>query len=141
VRRRLAERFKIDFREVDPATDFFLGSNRISLDRDSATLKGTSYIEQMVVRYLGSLEALNDTKKYPASWSYTPSDPAMMKDWEEAVATKPKASKEFITVFMKEYGSLYGSLLYATKFRGDICATMGLAGTCLTFPPRKCTVG
>ena len=43
VHRRLGERFKIDFREVDPANDFLLGSNRISLDRDSAPLEGTSF--------------------------------------------------------------------------------------------------
>ena len=99
----------------------------------SSTLKATSYIELQVKNYLGSLEELDNKIKYPPSWSYTPSDPTMMKAWEEAVATKPAASKELV----KRYGSLFGALLHATKFRPEICATLGLCGTCLTFPTEE----
>ena len=37
----------------------------------------------------------------------------------------------------KRYGSLYGSLLHATKFRPEISAAMGLLGSCLTFPTEE----
>ena len=34
----------------------------------------------------------------------------------------------------KSYGSLFGSLLHAVKFRPEIAAALQLAGACLTFP-------
>ena len=54
----------------------------------------------------------------------------MMTDWEHVVATRPKATEELRT----RYGSLFGALLHASKYRPEILATLGLCGTCLTFP-------
>ena len=34
----------------------------------------------------------------------------------------------------KEYGSLFGALLHAVKFRPEVSAALGLLGSCLTFP-------
>jgi len=128
----LKERFGIDFKGADPETDFFLGSNRISKHPDVATLKASTYIELMAKRYLGDkwIEEADDTKKYPGAWGHTPSDQHMMKDWEHACATRPYGDKELA----KRYGSLFGSLMHAVKFRPEISATIGLCGTCLTFP-------
>ena len=64
---RLKDRFKIEFRAEDPKTDFLLGSNRVSINRESATLKATSYIELMVKRYLGSLEEMDDQDVNPST--------------------------------------------------------------------------
>ena len=97
IKTRLHERFSIEFKDTDPETDFFLGSNRVSVDRDVATLKATSYIELQVKRYLGGMDQLD---KHPASWGHSPSDPTLLKDWDAAVAKREPASKEFT----KDYG-------------------------------------
>ena len=130
ARDRLTEKFKIQWKEPDPETDFFLGSNRLAYDLDSATLRATSYIELQVEHYLGGMDELD---KYPKHWTYSPSDPSMQKDWERCVATRPKASADLV----KRYGTLFGSLLHATKFRCDISTTLQKCGTCLTFPTEE----
>eukprot|EP00966_Prymnesium_polylepis_P103847 2404756-Prymnesium_polylepis.1 len=38
---------------------------------------------------------------------------------------------------MKKYGSLYGALLHASKYRPEILASMGLLGSALTFPTER----
>ena len=68
--------------------------------------------------------------KYPAAWSYTPADDTIVRAYEEATATRTPASPKFT----KQYQSLFGALLHAVKFRPEIAAALGLAGTCLTFP-------
>jgi hypothetical protein len=46
---------------------------------------------------------------------------------------KPKAPEKL----MKKYGSLYGALLHASKYRPEILAAMGLLGSALTFPTEQ----
>ena len=47
-RARLTKEFNIEFKEIDPEQDYFLGANRISSDdRGSCTLKATTYISDM----------------------------------------------------------------------------------------------
>ena len=62
-----------------------------------------------------------------------PADETLVKAWEAAMATRPTASPELV----KRYQSLFGSLLHAAKFRPEISAAMGLAGSCLTFPTEE----
>ena len=66
----------------------------------------------------------------PASWSYTPADDTLVKEFEAACSTRTPASRELT----QRYGSLFGSLLHAVKYRPEISAALQLAGTCLTFP-------
>ena len=46
---------------------------------------------------------------------------------------KPKAPEKLT----KKYGSLYGALLHASKYRPEIFAAMGLLGSALTFPTEQ----
>ena len=46
------------------------------------------------------------------------------------MATRTPASPSLV----KAYGSLFGSLLHAVKFRPEIAAALGRLGSCLTFP-------
>jgi hypothetical protein len=57
----------------------------------------------------------------------------LVKAWEEATALRPKAPEPL----MKKYGSLYGALLHASKYRPEILASMGLLGSALTFPTER----
>ena len=57
-----------------------------------------------------------------------------MKAWEEATMLRAKAPEKL----MKKYGSLYGALLHASKYRPEILASMGgLLGSALTFPTER----
>ena len=49
------------------------------------------------------------------------------------MATRTPASQ----ALTKAYGSLFGALLHATKFRPEISAALGLLGSCLTFPTEE----
>ena len=49
------------------------------------------------------------------------------------MATRTPASTELT----KRYGSLFGALLHAVKFRPEIAAALGLLGSCLTFPTEE----
>ena len=49
------------------------------------------------------------------------------------MASRTPASPELT----KEYQSLFGALLHCTKFRPEISAALGLAGSCLTFPTEE----
>ena len=53
----------------------------------------------------------------------------MVKAHAAAVAAKSPASPELT----KRYGSLFGSILHAVKYRPEIAASMSLLGQCLTF--------
>eukprot|EP00966_Prymnesium_polylepis_P294333 6797184-Prymnesium_polylepis.1 len=57
----------------------------------------------------------------------------LVKAWEHATETRPKANEKL----MKKYGSLYGALLHASKYRPEILAAMGLLGSALTFPTEQ----
>ena len=91
-------------------------------------MKATSYIDLQVKRYADG--DVSPCKRFPSHWSTLPADETLVRDWESAMATRTHASPELT----KRYGSLYGSLRHATKFRPEISAAMGLLGSCLTFP-------
>ena len=130
-RARLTKRFGIEFKAIDPKTDYFLGANRVSSDdRSSCVLKANTYIADMGKRFLPGIDALKSSEAFPSSWSYTPADETLVKAWESAMETRPKATEPLL----KKYGSLYGAVLHASKFRPEILASLGLLGSCLTFP-------
>lgn len=125
---KLTERFGIKFGPEDPENDYFLGSNRaVSADRSTVTICMSAYIELMVQRY-----ADGDVSegKFPAAWGHTPADEGLHKLWEGTMLRREPSSKDMST----RYGSLFGSLLHAVKYRPEIAATMSLLGSCLTFP-------
>ena len=66
----------------------------------------------------------------PSHWSYTPADETLVREHEAACATRQPASKELT----ERYGSLFGSLMHAVKYRPEISTALGLLGSCLTFP-------
>ena len=130
-RDRLTKRFGIEFKAIDPKSDYFLGANRISSDdRGSCTLKATTYISDMGARFYPDVDLSKTSEAFPSSWSYTPADETLVNAYKEACLTRPKASEALI----KKYGSLYGAILHASKYRPEILAAMGLLGSCLTFP-------
>ena len=126
---RLTERFGIEFGEDDPASDYFLGANRQSSRRDGSKSSATSYIDLMLKRYLPD----TDISKFPASWSYTPADESLTPLWESMSSNRPDASADL----RLRYGSLFGALLHATKYRPEIMAPLGLLGSCLSFPTQE----
>ena len=83
----------------------------------------------MVKRYLPD----NDVSKFPASWSYTPADESLTPLWESMSSSRPDATAEFKTRF----GSLFGALLHATKYRPEIMAPVGLLGSCFSFSSQE----
>ena len=122
---KLKKRFEQKEGEWDAKETFFLGANRVAHSSQLVTVKPTAYIKTMAKRYLpGDLEA----KDFPSAWSYTPADDTLVKAYEAAVVQRPAPPQEL----REKYGSLYGSLLHATKYRGDIAAALGRLGTCLT---------
>ena len=126
--KRCAEKFEVRFSETDPGDDYFLGGNRIALGRTACSIRCTTYIDQMVKRYADG--DVGPCKKFPAYWTYTPADETLVREYESACAARQPAS----TDLMQRYGSLFGSLLHAVKYRPEISAAMGLLGSCLTFP-------
>lgn len=128
VMTKLTERFGIQFGPEDPEEDYFLGGNRVTnSDRSVVTVRMKSYIELTVKRYLGDKDPLD---RFPTSWGQCPADDNLTKDWENVMVERPAATNEV----KARYGSLFGSLLHATKYRPEIAATMSLLGSCLTFP-------
>ena len=57
----------------------------------------------------------------------------MQSAFEDAYTRRPQAPKELI----KRYGSLFGSLLHAVKYRSEIAFACQLLGTCLTYPTEE----
>ena len=133
IREDLTEKFDIEWGEVNPEEDQFLGGNRISHTPHVATTKCYSYIRKRLVKdYLGGDVSI--TKERPASWGQLPADDAtLMKAWESAMVTRTPASPELT----KRYMSAYGAGLHAVKFRPEIAAVMSLLGACLTFPTEE----
>ena len=123
-----SKEFEVRFNETDPTEDYFLGGNRISAGRDACSIRCTTYIDNMVKRYADG--DISPGKKYPAHWSYTPADDALVREYDAACSTRQPASKEL----SERYGSLFGSLMHAVKYRPEISAALGLLGSCLTFP-------
>ena len=129
IEERLTDRFGIKFGPKDPEETHFLGSNIItSKDRKVASVRATSYIDLQVKRYADG--DVSPCKRFPAHWSHMPADETLMREWEAAMATRTPASPELT----KRYGSLFGSLLHAVKFRPEISTALGKLGACLTFP-------
>ena len=133
-RERLTKEFGIEFKSIDPENDYFLGANRrSSSDRATCTLTCVTYIEDMGKRFLPDVDVTKPCEAFPSSWSHTPADEILVKAWEEATMLRPKAPEKL----MKKYGSLYGALLHASKYRPEILASMGLLGSALTFPTER----
>ena len=127
---RMKDEFGIEFKAIDPKEDYFLGANRTtSADRSRCTLTARTYIIDMAERFYPGVDLTKSSSAFPAAWSHTPADETLVRAWEAAMATRPKAS-EGLT---KKYGSLYGACLHASKYRPEILAAMGLLGSCLTF--------
>ena len=129
VQKKLNSRYGIAFGDDDPEETHFLGANIIThKSRKVASVRATSYIDLMVKRYADG--DVSPCKRFPAHWSSTPADETLKREWEAAIATRTPASKELT----KAYGSLFGALLHAVKFRPEIAAALGLCGSALTFP-------
>ena len=129
IQGKLADRFGIEFGEDDPDETHFLGANIITEEsRKVASVRARSYIDQMVKRFADG--DVSPCKRFPAHWSHMPADDTLVKAHEAAMAARAPASKELT----HDYGSLFGALLHAGKFRPEILAALGLAGSCLTFP-------
>ena len=73
---QLTKEFGIEFKEIDPKSDYFLGANRIaSDDRSSCTLKATTYIQDgLAKRFFPDVDLSKTSEAFPASWTYTPAD-------------------------------------------------------------------
>ena len=125
---RFSERFEVKFQDADPADDYFLGGNRASGSLDACTVSCYTYIDKQVKRYL-----TKDLDSYPTSWTYTPADDTLVRAFDEATASRVPASPAFTT----KYGSLFGALLHAIKYRPEISIALNKCGSCLTFPTEK----
>ena len=99
--------------------------------RRVASVRATSYIDLQVKRFADG--DVSPCKRFPAHWSSLPADETLVREWEAATATRTPASTELT----KRYGSLFGALLHAVKFRPEIAAALGLLGACLTFPTEE----
>ena len=132
ISKQLADRFKVEVKPADPAEHYFLGANRVSTSRNVAHISATSYIRQMVDRYIPDGDT-GPNVKFPAHWSYSPADDSLVKAWEAAVAARTPGSKEDI----KRYQELFGSLLHVIKYRPEISTAMGKLGSCMTFPTEE----
>ena len=133
-RDRLTKEFGIEFKEIDPENDYFLGANRRSAaDRSWCKLTATTYIEDMAKRHFPDVDVTQPSAALPSAWTHTPADEMLVQAWEEAMNTRPTCSE----ALYKKYGSLYGGLLHAGKYRPEILAAMGLLGSCLTFPTER----
>jgi hypothetical protein len=129
IQKKLKEKFGINFGPDDPEETHFLGANIFAdKSRRVATIRATSYIDLQVKRFADG--DVSPCKRFPAHWSSVPADETLVRAWEAATATRTPASPELT----KQYGSLFGALLHAVKFRPEIAAALGLAGACLTFP-------
>ena len=132
IKKSLGDKYGIKFGADDPVETHFLGANIITEpSRRVASVRATSYIDLQVKRYADG--DVSPCKRFPAHWSSTPADETLVRAWEAAVATRTPASPELTT----RYGSLFGSLLHAVKFRPEIAAALGLCGSCLTFPTEE----
>ena len=125
---KMKKRFDVKFKEPDEPEDYFLGANRIADGTNVATVSAKTYIELTVKRYTDG--DISPSRRYPAEWTYTPASDQLDKAYSAAVAARPEASKQLL----KDYGSLFGSLLHVVKWRPEISAAMGRLGSCLSFP-------
>jgi hypothetical protein len=129
VKEKLTRRFGIKWGEDDPEETHFLGANIYSApSRESTTIKATSYIDLQVKRFFDG--DVSPSQECPAHWSHLPADDELMRAWEAAMATRTPASEKLT----KDYGSLFGAVLHAGKYRPEILAPLSLLGSCLTFP-------
>ena len=132
VKAKLADRYGITFGPDDPEETHFLGANIFTdKSRRVASVKATSYIDLQVKRYADG--DVSPCKRFPAHWSQLPADETLVRAWESATASRAPATPELT----KRYGSLFGSLLHAVKFRPEISCALGLCGSCLTFPTEE----
>ena len=132
IKKKLKDRFGIEFGEDNPEETKFLGANIItSKCRRVASVRARSYIALQVKRYADG--DVSVCKRFPAHWSHAPADDTLVKAFETAVANRAPASDKLT----KDYGSLFGSLLHMSKFRPELCVGLGLCGACLTFPTEE----
>ena len=132
IKGKLTEKYGIEFGADDPPETHFLGSNILThASRKVASVRAYSYIDKMVNQYAGG--DVSPCKRFPAHWSSTPADEVLVRAYEAAVATRTPASPELT----KRFGSLFGALLHAVKFRPEIAAALQLLGSCLTFPTEE----
>ena len=111
IKEKQGKRFGIKFGPTDPEETHFLGANIISAkSRRVTAIRATSYIDQIVKRYA---DGDVSSPKFPAHWGTLPADETLVRSWEIAMATRAPAEPKLV----KDYGSLFGSLLHATKFR------------------------
>ena len=130
-KKALSARFSMKWGDVNPKEDYFLGANRYSPSPDVACIKAQTYVKKMLDQYCDG--DISDSVKYPTSWSYTPASDELQKAYEEASVKREKAPAELTS----RYGSLYGSLMHAVKYRPEVSAAMQLLGACLTFPTER----
>jgi hypothetical protein len=98
---QLTKEFGIEFKEIDPKSDYFLGANRIaSDDRSSCTLKATTYIQDgLAKRFFPDVDLSKTSEAFPASWTYTPTDDMLVtvvKAWEDTFVNRPKPDERLI---------------------------------------------
>ena len=127
-RAKFGKAFEVRYGDEDPLEDWFLGANRVSPSLGACSVRCTSYIDQLVKRYADG--DVSPCRRFPASWSYTPADGTLTKEYEAALATRTPASAKLT----HDYMSLFGSLLHAVKYRPDIAYPLQPLGSCLTFP-------
>ena len=84
-------------------------------------------------RFFPDVDVSVSSAALPASWSYTPADDMLVQAWEDATTRRPSAPEPLV----KKYGTLYGAVLHASKYRPEILAAMGLLGSCLTIPTER----
>ena len=71
-----AKKFEVKYGEIDPLEDWFLSSNRVSPALGACSVRCSSYIDQMVDRYLGG--DISPSKKFPVAWGYAPADDTLV---------------------------------------------------------------
>ena len=105
--KRLKTAFGVEMGPKDPPDDYFLGWNRSRDASGNVTITGKSYITTNLVARFADGD-VSVTKRFPAAWSYTPADDALVKAHEQAVAVRTPPSPEFT----KRYQPLFGALLH-----------------------------
>jgi hypothetical protein len=96
-RKRLNKEFGIEFKEIDPKDDYFLGANRrVSDDRASCALTATTYIDDMAETFMPGIDLTKPCAAMPSAWLHTPADETLVKAWEVAIAERPKADEKLM---------------------------------------------
>ena len=98
MQRRLTKRYGIEFGKDDPLETHFLSANIFTHpSRRVASVRATSYIDQMVKRYADG--DVSPSKRFPAHWSHLPADETLVRAWEAATATRTPATPEMTKAY------------------------------------------